>query len=81
MEKTTETYEQKVVSQTELVKKLAEAQKAAPSDEKKYKLQQEIEILRHYSNAVKENPKERSQTAYKFAHNAVLDSVIEQKPE
>ena len=81
MENTPINYEEKVVSQLDLVKKLTEDYKSAPADEKKFKLQQETDILRHYLNAVKENPKERSKKIYNFAKTEALNQAVQQIPE
>ncbi len=80
MENKTETYEDKILSQTELLMKLAAAQKAAPSDDKKQKIVEENEVLRHFTNAAKGTPKNRAKNAYEFTRNGVLDQVIEPAP-
>ena len=74
-------YERKVVSQTELIQKLVEDYKAARSDEKKIRLQLEMEMLRYYSNAVKGNPKERGKKAFDFAKKEALSQAVQPIPE
>lgn len=80
MENTPLYYERKIIYQTELVQKLVEEYKAARSNENKIKLQLEMELLRHYSNAVKGDPKKRSKKAYDFARSEALSQAIEQIP-
>ena len=73
-------YEARVINQTNLVKRLVEEYKAVRSEEKKDKLQLEMEVLRHYSNAVKGNPKERGKKTYDFARNEALSQAVQQIP-
>ena len=73
-------YEARVINQTNLVKRLVEEYKVAKSEEKKTKLQVEMEVLRHYANAVKGNPKERGKKTYESVRAEVLNQAIEQTP-
>ncbi len=64
--------------QRESVKKLADQYKNSPSDELKYKLDRETDILRHLSNSEKENPKERAKKAAEFAKKTALKRAVQQ---
>ena len=73
-------YEARVINQTNLVKRLVEEYKVAKSEEKKNKLQVEMEVLRHYANAVKGNPKERGKKTYEITRTEALNQAVEQVP-
>lgn len=70
----------KIAAQAELVDKLTEQYKAAPSDDLKLKLQRETDVLRYYSNEAQGNPKERSKAAYTLARAAALNRAVQQVP-
>ena len=80
MENTPINYEARVINQTNLVKRLVEEYKVTKSEEKKTKLQVEMEVLRHYANAVKGNPKERGKKTYDIARTEALSQAVEQTP-
>ena len=67
-----------IKSQQDAVRKIADQYKNSPSDEMKYKLDRETDILRHLSNAKKGNPKERAQKAAEFAKRIALNRAIQQ---
>lgn len=78
MENKPEDKEITIESQQEVVKKLADQYEKAPTDELKYKLERETDVLRHLSNAEKENPKERAERAAEFARKTALNRAVQQ---
>lgn len=78
MENKPENKEITIESQQEVVKKLADQYEKAPTDDLKYKLDRETDILRHLSNAEKENPKERAERAAEFAKKTALNRAVQQ---
>ncbi len=78
MENKPENKEITIEGQHEVVKKLADQYERSPTDELKYKLDRETDILRHLSNAKKEHPKERAQEAAEFAKKTALNRAVQQ---
>jgi hypothetical protein len=73
-----ETYEEKIVKQQEVVKALAEEQKKNPSDELELKLNRETDLLRHLTNSAQGNPMERSQETAEVARIVALSRAVQQ---
>ena len=80
MENNSESYEEKIKRQTELVKKLADEDRITPSDDTRLQLRRETDALRHLTLASKGEPKERSRLAAEFARDAVLSRAITPTP-
>lgn len=67
-----------VKSQRELVEKFTAEYEKSPSDDLKYKLDRETDILRHLTNAEKANPKDRAQKAAECAKKTALNRAVQQ---
>lgn len=73
-------YEQKVEEQEQIVKKAAEAHAKHSSADSALELDRETDLLRHYANAKKENPKERAQAVAELAKRIMLNRAVQQMP-
>lgn len=71
-------YESKVAEQEVLVKKLAEEYQKNPSTDLQRKLTQETDLLRHYSNASKGDPKSRAKQAAETARRVTINKAVQQ---
>jgi hypothetical protein len=80
MENNSESYEERIKRQTDLVKKLADEDRITSSDETKLQLRREIDALRHLILASEGEPKERSRRAAEFARDALLSRAITPTP-
>ena len=67
-----ETYEEKIAKQQEVVKTLAEEYKKTPSEELELKLNRETDLLRQMTNSATGNPKDRSKVASFYGQSVCL---------
>lgn len=80
--KTPVNYEEKIGQQTKVVNELSDKYKKNPTEELKFELDRETDLLRHYSNAAKGNPRERAKKAAEQAGKITLNRAIQQvEPE
>ncbi|CAN5233553.1 hypothetical protein BH20ACI1_BH20ACI1_00430 [soil metagenome] len=73
-------YEEKVARQEELVEKTVEAHRKNPTAENTLDLDRATDLLRHYSNALKEDPKLRAQSVAELAKRIALNRAVQQIP-
>lgn len=73
-------YTEKVAQQEEAVKKAAESHAKSASADSALNLDRETDLLRHYVNAEKENPKERAKSAAELAKRIMLNRAVGQTP-
>jgi hypothetical protein len=71
-------HEEKIAKQQEIVKQLAEEYKKTPSEELELKLNRETDLLRHLTNSVTGDPKDRSQETAEVARTVALSRAIQQ---
>ena len=75
-------FEEKIGQQTEIVKKAVDAHKKSHSDETELDLDRETDLLYHYTNAAKGNPKERAKKSAEIARKITLNRAVQQvEPE
>lgn len=75
-------YEEKIEGQQKIVRELEDSYKKKASDELRLELDRETDLLRHYTNAVQGNPKQRAQRAAEKARKITLNKAIQQvEPE
>lgn len=70
--------EEKIIKQQEVVTKLAEEFKKAPSGELELKLNRETDLLRQLTNSATGNPKERSKETAEVARTVALSRAVQQ---
>jgi hypothetical protein len=76
-----ETYEEKIANQQEVVRKLAEEYKKTPSEELELKLNRETDLLRQMTNSATGNPKNRSKETAEVARTVALNRAVQQIPK
>lgn len=76
-----ETYEEKLANQQEVVKKLTEEYKKAPSAELELRLNRELDLLRQMTNAATGNPRIRSKETAEVARTVALNRAVQQIPK
>lgn len=73
-----ETNQEKILKQKEVVMKLAEEHKKAPSEELELKLNRETDLLRHLTNSEQGNPMGRSKETAEVARIVALNRAVQQ---
>lgn len=76
-----ETYEEKIINQRELVAKLAEEYKKTPSEELELQLNRETDLLRQLTNSATGTPKDRSKETADVARTVALSRAVRQVPK
>lgn len=75
-------YEEKIEHQSKIVKELEDSYKKNATDELRLELDRETDLLRHYTNAAKGNPKQRAKQAAESAGKITLNRAVQQvEPE
>jgi hypothetical protein len=73
-------YEEKIARQEEVVKKIEELHKRNPTADTALEFDRESDLLLHYSNASKEDPKLRAQAVAELAKRIALNRAVQQIP-
>lgn len=75
--KTGVTYKEKIKPQKKVVKDLEDLYNQSASDDLRYKLRRETDLLRHYTNAAHGNPGRRAKKTAEKAGKIILRKVIQ----